>query len=85
MTSILIKDELTPALELNEHSTSKDYSKRSNKSKKRKHSVSNPLDPYSSLSKQKTTVSARFNNQNRQSQNSSLMQSHLNTINESKQ
>ena len=60
--------------------------------KRRKHSISNQLDPYNttSLSKQKTTVSARFGGGTgggkggANSQNSSLVQSNLNQLSKDK-
>ena len=78
MTIILINDELKPPKNHDASQITDD--KRSKSTKKRKHSTSNQLDPYTSLSKQKTTVSARVNNHNSQraSQNSSLVQSNLN-------
>ena len=89
MTMILINDELKPAK--NQDASHITDDKRSNGGgsrsvKKRKHSTSNQLDPYTSLSKQKTTVSARLNNHNsqRQSQNSSLVQSNLNNLSKDK-
>lgn len=79
MTMLLIKDELRPSRSALQDGKNADTA--SQKPKKRKHSVSNHLDPYSSLSKQKTTASARFNHGGaRQSQNSSLVHSHLNQL-----
>lgn len=85
MTMILINDELKPPKVHDSSQVTDD--KRSVSVKKRKHSTSNQLDPYTSLSKQKTTVSARLNNHNnsqRASQNSSLVQSNLNNLSKDK-
>ena len=60
MTLILVKEETKPQKAAQDTSIIGDTT--SQKSKRRKHSKSNQLDPYTSLSKQKTTVSARFNN-----------------------
>jgi len=80
MTLILIREEVKPQKSsMQELSGFGDNS--STKPKRRKHSTSNQLDPYASLSKQKTTVSARFNNVGGKgvgSQDSSLVQSNLN-------
>ena len=82
MTLILIKEESKPQkASVQDNSGYADNVSSTQKPKRRKHSTSNQLmDPYSSLSKQKTTVSARFNNQQSKggnSQNSSLVQSNL--------
>lgn len=86
MTLILIKDEIKPSKNLNDTSGMGDMS--TSKPKRRKHSLSNQLDPYNtSFSKQKTTVSARFNNngtRGQNSQNSSLVQSNLNQLSKDK-
>ena len=66
MTMILINDELKPPKNQDSSHITDDRRSQASKSKKRKNSVSNQLDPYTSLSKQKTTVSARLNNQNSQ-------------------
>ena len=81
MTLILIREEVKPSKALMDTSGINDGMSTS-KPKRRKHSISNQLDPYNtSFSKQKTTVSARFNNngtRGQNSQNSSLVQSNLN-------
>ena len=86
MTLILIKDENKPAKTNQDNSGIGEVS--SQKPRRRKHSTSNQLDPYNtSLSKQKTTVSARFANQGTKgvnSQNSSLVQSNLNQLSKDK-
>ena len=67
MTIVLINDELKPPKNTQDTSqiTDDKRSQRSNSRKKRDKS-SQQLDPYTSLSKQKTTVSARFDNHNSQ-------------------
>ena len=92
MTQILVKDEIKPQKAVNQDTSGfGDNNTSTSKPKRRKHSTSNQLDPYNttSLSKQKTTVSARFNNNagtkgGQSSQNSSLVQSNLNQFSKDK-
>ena len=52
MTMILINDELKPPKNQDSSHITDDRRSQASKSKKRKNSVSNQLDPYTSLSKQ---------------------------------
>ena len=83
MTIILINDELKPS---KNQDTSQITEDKRSRSRKKRDSSSHQLDPYTSLSKQKTTVSARLDNHNSQraSQNSSLVQSNLNVTSKDK-
>jgi hypothetical protein len=79
MTEILLKDELrsqkTEISQISNNSAAINVSGHSASRKRRKSQGKDSFEPYTSLSKQKTTVSA---GQNSRSNNSSLVQSHLN-------